>query len=65
MTIVQTERFKKDFTALPPNVQKRALKQIALFLNNPRHPSLSVKKMKGHPNIRERRVTKGTDSLSR
>ena len=58
MTIIQTERFKKDFVALPPDIQKRAMKQLAQFLNNPRHPSLHVKKMKGQPNIWEGRVTK-------
>ncbi len=42
MTIVKTERFKKEFAALPPNIQERATKQFELFLNNPRHPSVSV-----------------------
>ncbi len=59
MTIIQTRRFKKDFAVLPQNIQKRALKQLALFLDNFRHPSLHVKKMQGHFNIWEGRITQG------
>jgi len=45
MTIVQTNRFKKDFAALPQSIQERALKQLALFLQNPRHPFLQIKNL--------------------
>jgi hypothetical protein len=44
MIIVKTERFKKEFAALPSDIQERARKQFALFLQNPRHPSIQAKK---------------------
>lgn len=58
MNIVQTKRFKKDFAALPRETQKRALKQLALFFENPKHPSLRIKKMQGYAGIWEGRITK-------
>lgn len=57
MRIQRTERFKRDFQALPEPIQRRAEKQLALFLQNPRHPSLGVKKMEGFQNIWEGRIT--------
>lgn len=59
MTIIQTARFKKDFAGLPTVIQKRALKQLGLFFENPKHPSLRVKKMQGYPDIWEGRISKG------
>lgn len=58
MTLIQTKRFKKDFAGLPQDIQERAQKQLALFLQNPKHPSLKVKKMQGHPDIWEGRITR-------
>lgn len=58
MKLQRTERFKKDFNRLSRSVQERALKQLALFLEDPRHRSLRVKKMKGHAEIWETRVTR-------
>jgi len=57
MILAWTQRFKKDFTRLPPPPQERARKQLALLLTNPRHPSLQIKKMKGYENLWEGRVT--------
>jgi mRNA-degrading endonuclease YafQ of YafQ-DinJ toxin-antitoxin module len=31
---------------------------MGLFLENPKHPSLHIKKMKGHPEIWEGRITR-------
>ncbi len=59
MRVARDLRFVKEFAALPPAIQKRAKKQLALFLQNPRHPSLQTKKMKGQGNIWEARITKG------
>jgi mRNA-degrading endonuclease RelE of RelBE toxin-antitoxin system len=56
---IQTTRpFDDDYKALPESIKYLADKQFALLLENPRHPSLRVKKIKGHPNIWEGRVTK-------
>lgn len=57
MILAWTERFKKDFARLPPALQERARKQLALLLTNPRHPSLQVKKLKGYENLWEGRIT--------
>ncbi len=58
MRLDRTERFKRDFRALPERIQRRAEKQLALFLQNPSHPSLRIKKMQGSHNIWEGRITK-------
>ena len=57
MNFQRTERFKQDFGGLPTSVQRRAEKQLALFLENPRHPSLQIKKMEGFPALWEGRIT--------
>lgn len=57
MRIRKEKRFLEDFAALPPSIQKRAKKQLALFLQNPRHPSLQTKKMEGWRDIWEGRIT--------
>jgi len=50
--------FERDYNALPKLIKDQADKQFALLLENPHHPSLRVKKIKGHPSIFEGRVTK-------
>ena len=56
---IQTARpFERDYNALPKLIKDQADKQFALLLENPHHPSLRVKKIKGHPNMFEGRVTK-------
>jgi mRNA interferase RelE/StbE len=50
MNILRTDAFKKDFQKLPKSVQKKFVKKIQLFMENINHPSLRVKKMKGHKN---------------
>jgi len=57
MTIKTTKRFDRDFLKLPANIQSQAEKQLALLIQNPRHPSLGIKKMKGHLDVWEGRVT--------
>jgi len=58
MRVARSNRFKKEFTALPESIQRRAAKQFQLLVQNPQHPSLRTKKMTGHKDIREARVTK-------
>ena len=57
MQLLRTERFKKDFKRLPPEIQTRTAKALELLVSNPRHPSLQVKKMESAPVIWELRVT--------
>lgn len=42
-----TNRFKKQFHGLPPEVQKAAQKTIRYLGLNPRHPSLQTHKVHG------------------
>ena len=58
MRILTTKPFDEDYDRLPDSIKERVDKQLALLLENPRHPSLRVKKIKGHPNIWEGRITK-------
>jgi addiction module RelE/StbE family toxin len=57
MQLLRTERFKKDFKRLSAEIQERTGKALELFVSNPRHPSLNVKKMEGTPDIWELRVS--------
>lgn len=57
--IIQTTRpFDKGYAGLPESIKEQADKQLSLFLDNPHHPSLRIKKIKGHPKIWEGRITK-------
>jgi hypothetical protein len=38
-----TDRFRKTFAELPPEIQKQARQAYKLFLKNPHHPSLRFK----------------------
>jgi mRNA interferase RelE/StbE len=51
MKLVYTDTFKKNYKKLPTQVQEQLKKQMDLFLENPKHPSLHIKKMKGHSDI--------------
>jgi len=57
--LARTARFARDFRSLPPDIQRRAAKQLQLLLDNPRHPSLHTKKMEGAQDIWEGRISKG------
>jgi mRNA-degrading endonuclease RelE of RelBE toxin-antitoxin system len=56
--IRRTNAFLKDYQGLPLDIQSRVDKQPGLLLENPRHPSLRLKKLKG-TDIFELRVSKG------
>ncbi len=56
MNFRRTERFKKAFKALPASVQEKAIKAFRLMSENPRHPSLRIKKIQGADHIWEARV---------
>jgi len=56
-TILWTPPFQKDFRNLPQNVQARAAKAIRMLIENPHHPSLRTKKMRGTADIWEARIS--------
>jgi addiction module RelE/StbE family toxin len=51
-----TRRFLKSFALLPAAIQEKVKKQLALLVEDPRHPSLQTKPIKGAPGIYEARV---------
>jgi mRNA-degrading endonuclease RelE of RelBE toxin-antitoxin system len=47
MKIKKGRQFKKDLNNLPKEIYKKAKEdKLPLFLHNPRHPSLKIKKMR-------------------
>jgi mRNA interferase RelE/StbE len=47
MRFLVTEHFAKCYKNLPLSVQAQVDKQLSLLLEDPKHPSLRVKKMQG------------------
>jgi len=58
MKIQTTRPFDRDYDDLPESIKEQTDKQLSLFLDNPYHPSLRIKKIKGSPNIWEGRITR-------
>jgi mRNA-degrading endonuclease RelE of RelBE toxin-antitoxin system len=56
MLFRRSDRFKKAFQALPAPIQEKAVKAFRLLAENPRHPSLHVKKIQGVVQIWEGRI---------
>lgn len=56
MIFRRSDRFRRAFRVLPASVQKKARKAFALFAENPGHPSLRIKKIKGFEDIWEGRI---------
>ena len=52
-----TRRFMKDYEALPLDIKEQVKKTLLLLEQHPTHPSLHHRKMGGHLNIYEVRVT--------
>jgi mRNA interferase RelE/StbE len=52
----RTETFYKAAQALPKSIQDKVKKAYAFFRENPQHPSLGVKKLKGYEGIWEGRI---------
>ena len=51
--LVFSASFKKAYQHLPDSVQTKLDKQIRLFQENPRHPSLNIHQLKGTRGIWE------------
>jgi len=49
MNLHYTEGFKIDYQYLPQKIQKQVDRKLRLFLQNPRHPSLQVRKLQSDP----------------
>lgn len=56
MKILWTPPFEHDFLALSEALKKRVEKTLRLLSENPRHPSLQAKKIKGAKEIWEARA---------
>jgi mRNA-degrading endonuclease RelE of RelBE toxin-antitoxin system len=56
MRYVRTERFKRAAARLPREIQAKAVKAFMLFKENPRHPSLGVKRVQGIAGVWEGRI---------
>jgi len=52
-----TSPFEKDYPNLPEELKTKFKKQLTLLLKDPGHPSLRLKKMKGHKNRWEASIT--------
>ena len=57
MKIYYSDLFAKKAAAQSEEVKKALKKKLKLFLQNPRHPSLRVKKIKGQNHIFEASIT--------
>lgn len=58
MQILTTKSFDEDYLALPDHIKQLSNKKLHIFIKNPRHPSLGIKKMGGSGGIWEGRITK-------
>lgn len=45
MIIKYTKKFEKKFIKLPLSIRKKAAKQEEIFIDNPSHPSLRLRKL--------------------
>ena len=59
MRFVFTFRFRAAYRSLPETLQRKTDKALKLLAEDPRHPSLRLKKIQGAPGIWEARVDKG------
>ena len=59
MKIAFTKPFIRDYLGLPEHIQQKIDKQIGRLLDNPKHPSLRLKKMEGCASVWEARITNG------
>jgi mRNA-degrading endonuclease RelE of RelBE toxin-antitoxin system len=59
MKLLFTHSFALDYQALPDHLQKTVNQKLDLFLHNPHHPSLRIKKMQDPRDIWEGRISQG------
>ena len=58
MRIQSTRSFRRDYGRLSANIKTSVNKQLALLQNNPRHPSIQLKRMHGTSGIWEAWITR-------
>jgi len=58
MKIRRTNSFLKDYKKLPEEIKSKVNKNLSLLFENPRYPSLRLKKLKGTDKF-EIRISKG------
>jgi len=59
MQLIRTDIFKNQFKKLPQSIKEQTKKQLGILLENPKHPSLRVKKIKGQTeDIFEARISR-------
>ncbi|HSD84029.1 MAG TPA: hypothetical protein VLG46_09235 [Anaerolineae bacterium] len=51
MKYARTDRFKKAYAKLPPEIQTKVVKAFQLFKEDHRHPSLGAKRVQGMPDV--------------
>jgi len=56
LKFILTKRFENAYRALPDDLKRKTDKALRLLVENPKHPSLRLKKMQGAPGIWEMRV---------
>jgi mRNA-degrading endonuclease RelE of RelBE toxin-antitoxin system len=56
LRFIVTERFSRAYHDLPDELQRKADKALRLLQENPKHPSLRIKKIQGTSGIWEARV---------
>ena len=56
MPLIFTDRFRKAYRKLPTNIQDKAKKALRFLDEDPRHPSLRVRKIQGTDDIFEARI---------
>lgn len=59
MRLFFTHSFIRDYQGLPKHLQQKVDKKLQLFQENPRHPSLQIKKMQDPRGIWEGKITQG------
>ena len=57
VNFIETARFKKAYQSLPGEVKARVKEALRKLADNPRYPSLQVKKIKATKDIWEARVS--------
>lgn len=58
MKLIRTDRFKRDFKKLPEPIKRKTEQALRFLVENPRHPSLHTKRIRGTKHLWEARVTK-------
>lgn len=56
MALIFTNRFKKAYQRLPQTIQNKVKKALRLLAENPKHPSLYIKRIQGTDKIFEGRI---------